>query len=99
MQKWSPELSLKSTRNIAIHLIKLGGNLNMLNQHLRTSQIYLGKPPLSLRGTLDALEPLYQRKSRLSLYTSMLRQQHAATVLSVGILQRYRELRQLEKRV
>src|SRR6266516_5460162 len=92
-QKQSLKPPSKNTRNTAIHLIKLAGNRDIQNQRLRILQIYLEKLPLSLRGTLDALEPLYQRKSHLSLCISILRQQHAVAVLFVEILQRYRKLR------
>ena len=86
MQNLSLEPPSKNTQNTAIHLIKLVGNRDIQNQYLQISQIYLEKPPLSLRGTLDALEPLYQQKSRLFLYINILRQQHAVIVLFVEIL-------------
>ena len=86
MQKWSPEPPLRNTRNITIYLINQARNYNFQNLYLRVLQIYLGKPPLSLRGTLDALERLFQQKSRLSLDTSILRQQQMDGVLSAETL-------------
>ena len=69
---------------MTIHLTNQARNHNFQNLYLR--QIYLGKPPLSLRGTLDALERLFQQKSRLSLDTSILRQQQMDGVLSAETL-------------
>jgi hypothetical protein len=74
MQKWSPEPPLRITQNITIHLINQARNDNFQDLYLKTLQIYLGKPLLSLRETLDALERLFQQKLRLSLDTSILRQ-------------------------
>jgi hypothetical protein len=93
MQKRYPEPPSKNTQNTAIHLIIRARNHDFQNQYLQILQIYLEKPLLSLKGTLDALEPLYQRKSRLFIYIIILKQQHAAIILSVGILQKYRELK------
>ena len=81
MQKTSPEPLSKNILNIPIYLTNQAQNHDFKNLHLQASPIYLEKPPLSLRGTLDALKYLSQRKSRLSLDTSILRRQHEVTVL------------------
>ena len=86
MQKWSLEPPLRNTQNMTIHLTNQARNHNFCNLYLRVLQIYLGKPLLSLRETLDALEHLFQQKSRLSLDTSILRQQQMNDVLSVETL-------------
>ena len=80
----SPEPLLKNIPNIAIYLTNQAQNHDFKNLHLRASLVYLEKPPLSLRGTLDALKRLSQRKSRLSLDISILRQQYKDGVLSIG---------------
>ena len=75
---------------MTIHLTNQARNDNFQDLYLKALQIYLGKPLLSLRETLDALKRLFQRKSHLFLNISILRQQHTAIVLSAETLRKYR---------